>query len=136
MGDSISEGVVETFVKGKYSLNCENMTRFSKDSVIRQKLTFFIKYLPLFLNILGPGEFVEADECIARIETDKVTVDICSPVAGVIQKYFAGEGDTIEVGANFFEIDEDAKAGAAPEAPKAAVPTPQVSKSQRMRPQY
>lgn len=47
MGDSISEGVVEEFVK-------------------------------------GPGEFVEADEIIARIETDKVTVDITAPVAGVI----------------------------------------------------
>jgi 2-oxoglutarate dehydrogenase E2 component (dihydrolipoamide succinyltransferase) len=100
MGDSISEGVVEEFVK-------------------------------------GPGEFVEADEIIARIETDKVTVDITSPDAGVIKNYFAAEGDTVEVGADFFELDTDAKAGsaapaapappqAAPaEAPKAApAPTP------------
>jgi len=88
MGDSISEGVVEEFVK-------------------------------------GPGEFVEADEIVARIETDKVTVDITSPEAGVIKGYLAAEGDTIEVGADFFELDTDATGGSAPAtpaAPKAAAP--------------
>jgi 2-oxoglutarate dehydrogenase E2 component (dihydrolipoamide succinyltransferase) len=59
------------------------------------------------LTILGPGDYVEADEIIARIETDKVTVDICSPTAGVIKNYFAAEGDTVDVGANFYEIDTD-----------------------------
>lgn len=62
MGDSISEGVVESYVK----------------------------------NI---GDFVEADEVVARIETDKVTVDILSDHSGVITKLFAEEGDTVEVGA-------------------------------------
>jgi pyruvate/2-oxoglutarate dehydrogenase complex dihydrolipoamide acyltransferase (E2) component len=69
-----------------------------------------------------PGEFVDADEVIARIETDKVTVDIQAPVAGVIQEYFAGEGDTVEVGADFYIIDPDATGGSAPAAPKAAAP--------------
>ena len=32
-----------------------------------------------------PGEFVNADEVIARIETDKVTVDITAPFSGVIK---------------------------------------------------
>lgn len=36
-----------------------------------------------------PGEFVNADEVIARIETDKVTVDITAPFSGVIKQYFA-----------------------------------------------
>ena len=64
------------------------------------------------------GEFVEADEVVARIETDKVTVDILSQHAGVITKYFAEEGDTVEVGGQFLEIDTDAKApeGGAPAA--------------------
>eukprot|EP00352_Strombidinopsis_acuminata_P009255 CAMPEP_0176377144 /NCGR_PEP_ID=MMETSP0126-20121128/28682_1 /TAXON_ID=141414 ORGANISM="Strombidinopsis acuminatum, Strain SPMC142" /NCGR_SAMPLE_ID=MMETSP0126 /ASSEMBLY_ACC=CAM_ASM_000229 /LENGTH=413 /DNA_ID=CAMNT_0017738863 /DNA_START=50 /DNA_END=1291 /DNA_ORIENTATION=+ len=83
MGDSISEGTIESFVK----------------------------------NV---GEFVEADEVIARIETDKVTVDILSQHSGVITQYFAEEGDTVEVGVNFLEIDETAKA---PEGkPAAAAP--------------
>jgi 2-oxoglutarate dehydrogenase E2 component (dihydrolipoamide succinyltransferase) len=93
-----------------------------------------ISYLICLLRNLGPGEFVEADEIIARIETDKVTVDITSPDAGVIKGYFAAEGDTVAVGADFFELDTDAKAGAAapaaPAAPKAApAEAPKVSKA-------
>lgn len=50
-------------------------------------------------------------------------MDITSPVAGVIQKYFAGAGDTVAVGADFFELDPDAKGGsAAPAAPKQEAP--------------
>ena len=45
------------------------------------------------------GEYVKADEVVAVIETDKVNVDIRSPHAGVIKKYFAKEGDTIAVDA-------------------------------------
>ena len=50
---------------------------------------------------------------MAVIETDKVNVDIRSPHAGVIKKYFAAEGETVQVDAQFFEIDTDAKGGAA-----------------------
>lgn len=81
----------------------------------------------------GAGEFVEADEIVARIETDKVTVDITSPVAGVIKSYFAAEGDTVEVGADFYELEEGGAGSAAPAtpaAPKAAEPeAPKVSKT-------
>ena len=56
------------------------------------------------------------------IETDKVNVDIRSPYAGVIKKYFAGQGDTVQVDANFFEIDTDGKAGAAAAAPQQPAP--------------
>lgn len=76
------------------------------------------------------GEFVEADEIVARIETDKVTVDITSPVAGVIKSYFAAEGDTVEVGADFYELDTDAAAGsAAPAAPAAPQAAPEAPKA-------
>jgi len=51
---------------------------------------------------------------VAVIETDKVNVDIRSTHSGVIKKYFANEGDTVQVDANFFEVDTDAKGGAAP----------------------
>ena len=88
-----------------------------------------------FLFSTGPGEFVEADEIVARIETDKVTVDITSPEAGVIKGYLAAEGDTIEVGADFFELDTDATGGSAPAtpaAPKAAAPeAPNVRKTKQ-----
>ena len=59
------------------------------------------------------GEYVQADEVVAVIETDKVNVDIRSSDSGVIKKFYANEGDTVAVDANFFEIDTEAKAGAA-----------------------
>lgn len=71
-------------------------------------------------NCLETGEYVKADEVVARIETDKVTVDILSKHSGVITKFFAEEGDTVTVGAEFFEIDETAKAGAGAAPTKAA----------------
>ena len=52
----------------------------SKNSLKVSALSHIYMYVHL-----GPGDFVEADEIIARIETDKVTVDITSPEAGVIQ---------------------------------------------------
>ena len=73
------------------------------------------------------GEYVEADDVLAVIETDKVNVDIKSTHSGVITKYFAGEGDTVAVEADFVELDTDAKAGtAAPkkEEKKEAPPAP------------
>ncbi|CAN6812888.1 unnamed protein product, partial [Brassica oleracea] len=45
-----------------------------------------------------PGDRVEADEAIAQIETDKVTIDIASPASGVIQGFLVKEGDTVEPG--------------------------------------
>lgn len=55
------------------------------------------------------GEYVEADEVVAIIETDKVNVDIRSTHAGTISKFYANEGDTVSVDADFFEIDTEGK---------------------------
>lgn len=57
------------------------------------------------------------------IETDKVNVDIRSSHSGVIKKYFTTEGETVQVSADFFEIDTDAKGGAAPAKTEAPAKT-------------
>ena len=67
-----------------------------------------------------PGDAVAADEPIASLETDKVAVEVPSPVAGVIGALVVKEGDTVEVGALIATIEE----GAAAAAPAAAAPTP------------
>ncbi|HJP68398.1 MAG TPA: 2-oxoglutarate dehydrogenase complex dihydrolipoyllysine-residue succinyltransferase [Sphingomicrobium sp.] len=59
-----------------------------------------------------PGEAVAADEPIASLETDKVSVEVPSPVAGVLSEQLAGEGETVAVGAVIARIDEKAAAGA------------------------
>jgi 2-oxoglutarate dehydrogenase E2 component (dihydrolipoamide succinyltransferase) len=62
-----------------------------------------------------PGEAVALDEPIASLETDKVAVEVPSPVAGVLGTLVVNEGDTVEVGAVIATI-EAGGAGAAPAA--------------------
>ena len=69
-----------------------------------------------------PGEAVAADEPIASLVTDKVSVDVPSPSAGVLAETLVNEGDTVAVGATIARIDENATASAA--APAAATPAP------------
>ncbi|NND43357.1 MAG: 2-oxoglutarate dehydrogenase complex dihydrolipoyllysine-residue succinyltransferase [Sphingomonadaceae bacterium] len=59
-----------------------------------------------------PGDAVAVDEPIVSLETDKVAVEVPSPVAGVIQELKAEVGDTVEVGAVIATVEE----GAAPAA--------------------
>ncbi|MEO8175770.1 MAG: 2-oxoglutarate dehydrogenase complex dihydrolipoyllysine-residue succinyltransferase [Sphingomicrobium sp.] len=63
-----------------------------------------------------PGETVAADEPIASLETDKVTVEVPSPVAGVLAETLVKEGDTVAVGALIARINEGGSAAAAPPA--------------------
>jgi 2-oxoglutarate dehydrogenase E2 component (dihydrolipoamide succinyltransferase) len=67
-----------------------------------------------------PGEAVAADEPIANLETDKVSVEVPSPTAGVLSEQLVKEGETVAVGAVIARIDEKATAGAAAPAPEAA----------------
>jgi 2-oxoglutarate dehydrogenase E2 component (dihydrolipoamide succinyltransferase) len=59
-----------------------------------------------------PGETVAADEPIASLETDKVSVEVPSPVAGVLTEQLVQEGDNVAVGAVIARIDEKMTAGA------------------------
>lgn len=69
-----------------------------------------------------PGEAVALDEPIASLETDKVAVEVPSPVAGVMGQQLAAVGDTVNVGATIATV-EAGGAAAAP-APAAAAPAP------------
>ena len=67
-----------------------------------------------------PGEAVAADEPIASLETDKVSVEVPSPVAGVLTEQLAQEGDNVAVGAVIARIDETATASPASAGPSPA----------------
>ena len=69
-----------------------------------------------------PGEAVKADEPIASLETDKVSVEVPSPVDGVMGEWAVKVGDTVEVGAMIATIEAGNGAAAAPAAaaPQAA----------------
>jgi 2-oxoglutarate dehydrogenase E2 component (dihydrolipoamide succinyltransferase) len=72
-----------------------------------------------------PGEAVAIDEPIASLETDKVAVEVPSPVAGVMGSYAVAEGATVNVGAVIGSIEAGSGSIAATPAPAAAASTAQ-----------
>ena len=69
------------------------------------------------------GDYVETDEIIAELESDKATFELPAEAAGIL-RIKAQEGDVLEIGALLAEIDTDAKAepAAAPAADAAPAP--------------
>ena len=67
-----------------------------------------------------PGEAVDADEPIASLETDKVSVEVPSPVAGVLTEQLVQEGDTVAVGAVIARIGDSGAVAAATAPAQAA----------------
>ncbi|ONF95220.1 2-oxoglutarate dehydrogenase complex dihydrolipoyllysine-residue succinyltransferase [Sphingomonas jeddahensis] len=67
-----------------------------------------------------PGDKVAADEPIASLETDKVSVEVPSPVAGIMGQHAVKVGDTVEVGAMLATVEAGDGAAAAAPAPQPA----------------
>ena len=65
-----------------------------------------------------PGDQVAVDDMLCELETDKVTVEVPSPVAGTLAEIVAAEGATVNAEALLAQINE----GAAASAPAAATP--------------
>jgi 2-oxoglutarate dehydrogenase E2 component (dihydrolipoamide succinyltransferase) len=69
-----------------------------------------------------PGEAVAQDEMLCELETDKVTVEVPSPAAGILGTIVAAEGETVGVNALLATLSEGAAA-----APAAAPAKPATS---------
>lgn len=81
-----------------------------------------------------PGDAVKQDEMLCELETDKVSVEVPSPVAGVLAEILAPEGATVTPNARLAIVQEGAVASAAPAAAapvaKAAAPAPAQAKGE------
>jgi 2-oxoglutarate dehydrogenase E2 component (dihydrolipoamide succinyltransferase) len=92
---------------------------------------------------VAPGDYVQTDDVVVVLETDKVSVDVRAPEAGALVEIFGEIDDVVEVGSNLFRLDTDADApdlqdsapivdadtftpmsGVEPAAPAAAAPPP------------
>ena len=100
---------------------------------------------------IAVGDMVEEDQLIAEVMTDKATVELTSPVAGVVSALMGEPGKTVVVGAPLVMFNVagagNVKPGAAPAAsapapaaatkaeakpaPAAASPTPSSARSSR-----
>mgnify|MGYP003146245849 CR=1 FL=1 len=70
-----------------------------------------------------PGDSVAVDEMLCELETDKVTVEVPSPVAGTLADIVAAEGETVGVDALLANISEG---DAAPKPPRRSMPVPKT----------
>jgi 2-oxoglutarate dehydrogenase E2 component (dihydrolipoamide succinyltransferase) len=77
------------------------------------------------------GDAVAADEPVVELETDKVTIEVPAPSAGVLEAISAQPGDTVNVGSLIGAIGE----GAAAAAPKAEAPKPAPAPAPAAAPQ-
>ncbi|WP_036289367.1 2-oxoglutarate dehydrogenase complex dihydrolipoyllysine-residue succinyltransferase [Methylosinus sp. PW1] len=73
-----------------------------------------------------PGDAVAADEALVELETDKVTLEVNAPAAGVLTDVVAKDGETVTPGALLGQIAEGAAAAPrpAPAVPIVAPPPP------------
>ena len=78
------------------------------------------------------GDWVDRDEDLVELETDKVTMPLPSPVAGIV-KHSAAQGDTVAVGAVIARIDESAMRPAGAGA-KAAAPAKAAASAEAKAP--
>src|SRR5580658_8578341 len=72
------------------------------------------------------GDPVAVDEPLVELETDKVTIEVPAPAAGILGEIIAQDGQTVAVGALLGQINEGAAAAARPAAAPArpAAPPP------------
>ncbi len=76
-----------------------------------------------------PGDAVSVDEPLVELETDKVTIEVPAPAAGVLGEIAAKDGETVAVGALLGKIQDGAgKATGAMPAAKVPAPPPVAPK--------
>src|SRR5215467_9503024 len=69
-----------------------------------------------------PGDAVAADEPLVELETEKVTIEVPAPTAGVLSEIVAKDGETVAIGALLGQIEQGAGIGARAVAGKSAEP--------------
>ncbi len=82
--------------------------------------------VPVIELLVKPGDTVAKDQGLVTLESDKATMEVPSPFAGVVKEVKVKLGDTVSEGAvvAVIEAADAAPAVAAPAAPAAPAPTP------------
>ena len=86
--------------------------------------------VPVIELLVEPGATVQAEDPLLTLESDKATIDVPSPVGGVLKEFTVKVGDKISEGSLIARIEGAATAGAAAPAEKAAsaaAPAPQAT---------
>src|SRR5690606_8240438 len=82
--------------------------------------------------LVNEGDSVAADQALCELETDKVTLEVNAPSAGILKAIKAKQGVTVSVGAIIGSVEAGGKGAAAPakkEEPKVSTTAPSVPKA-------
>jgi pyruvate dehydrogenase E2 component (dihydrolipoamide acetyltransferase) len=83
--------------------------------------------------LVKPGDSVEPEQSLVSLESDKATMDIPSPAAGVVRELRVKVGDKVSEGTPILALETmDTAAAPAPAAAPAAVPEPSPSLAKRV----
>jgi dihydrolipoamide dehydrogenase len=88
--------------------------------------------IPVIEVLVKPGDTIGKEDTLVTLESDKATMDVPSPAAGVVRDLKIKIGDKVSEGTLLLTLDSDAQAKGAPEAkaPAApAAPAPQQAKA-------
>jgi dihydrolipoamide dehydrogenase len=74
--------------------------------------------------LVKPGDAISKEQSLVTLESDKATMEIPSPGAGIVKEIRIKVGDKVSQGSPILVLEASATAPKAPEAPRAAPPTP------------
>jgi pyruvate dehydrogenase E2 component (dihydrolipoamide acetyltransferase) len=74
------------------------------------------KDVPVIEVLIKPGDTVKAEDSLVTLESDKATLDVPSPLAGVIKEVIVKVGDKVSEGSLIARVDGGTSAKAAPTA--------------------
>jgi pyruvate dehydrogenase E2 component (dihydrolipoamide acetyltransferase) len=79
--------------------------------------------VPVIEILVGVGDTVAAEDPLVTLESDKATMDVPSPAAGVVKEIRVKVGDTVSEGSHIIDLDTSSDGGGAAEV---AAPAPEV----------
>ncbi len=87
------------------------------------------------------GDAVEMDEPLAELETDKVTLEVNSPIAGVLSDILVKQGETVKIDTLIGRVSEGASSKVSPQKPPLAAapakaPSPVATDKPQSRPRH
>lgn len=82
--------------------------------------------IPVISILVGVGDSVDAEDPLIELESDKATMEVPSPAAGVVKEIKVSEGDTVSMGSLVLVLETEGAGDAAPAAASAETPAPAV----------
>ncbi|KAL3664128.1 hypothetical protein V7S43_011010 [Phytophthora oleae] len=113
----------QSFLRSQTSMAVRVFSSASAESVPVPSMGDSISEGTVVEWLKAPGDFVDTDEVVVVLETDKVSVDVRAPFSGVLEAQLAQIDDNVLVGAPLFSVVKQA-AGTAPKAATPAAATP------------